>query len=320
MADGVGPAGTAAAAAAPDAVDSTSISSVKDLIGKWGTISQQSAAKRQAAAKPAGSAASTPAASAQSYRRARSVSNAMNFRSEGGSAVAAPPAAAAPAGGARPPLPAGARPPKPGAAASAEAPVASPAPAPAPAAPAQAATAAPAEPAAPAPAPAPAPADDWGDFVGGDFSDGKAFAGDFVPGFEDAPASQGIPLLRMQNGAVLLESQEDVAAVLLTLVYEAFFNPATGFWATYDSNFDRDQFVREATAGTGEAGHARAVEQRKKDEVRAVMATEFSAHLVRDVVAAFESKGNPVEDDDVWAAVNSHVATHLDQLLRNELQ
>jgi len=127
------------------------------------------------------------------------------------------------------------------------------------------------------------------------------------------------------NGKLLIETEADIAAVMIDVIHEIFYNPTIGLWITYDKTFIADKkpaILAKGLAGwdapehSNERAEARYhINFAKNEEISVVTNSEFAVNAVEEVYEIMSALVKSVKKKHCKTAVKNHIRLHLYRLL-----
>ena len=121
---------------------------------------------------------------------------------------------------------------------------------------------------------------------------------------------------------VLVESDKELAVLIIDVVHEAFYNPKTGLWPTYDQSFDLASYLTEAHPGwdaptdSNERQAAREDINRLKNlETATLMEGDFVKGAIDSVQETLLPVVSGIKARDIKHAIRNHIRDHLGKLI-----
>eukprot|EP00004_Rigifila_ramosa_P026293 TRINITY_DN8117_c0_g1_i6.p1 TRINITY_DN8117_c0_g1~~TRINITY_DN8117_c0_g1_i6.p1 ORF type:complete len:348 (-),score=103.68 TRINITY_DN8117_c0_g1_i6:30-1073(-) len=147
-----------------------------------------------------------------------------------------------------------------------------------------------------------------------------AAGGDVEP--EDAEGGTKPHTVQIVGGRLVIETEQDVVAVMLDVIHEVFYNPDTGLWPQYDRNFaekEKAEYSRLLLSIESADPQIRAqsrfyFDKKKNEETSRILNSEFTQEALREIEQTL-SGVVPVKHKQIRSSVKNHIRLHLLHLI-----
>lgn len=121
---------------------------------------------------------------------------------------------------------------------------------------------------------------------------------------------------------IFIRTDKDLVSILMDVIHEAFYNPHTGLWPTYDLHFDRSYYTSFGKPGwdspqdTEERLNARELINREKNlEIERLLNGDFVKNATEQIYEQISSLVTGVKRRDVRRGIKNHIRVHLYYLI-----
>lgn len=125
---------------------------------------------------------------------------------------------------------------------------------------------------------------------------------------------------------LLIQTDKDLAVLMVDVIHEVFYNPKTGLWPTYDAAFDVASYRKAGKPGwdSPEDTPARLlareeINRLKNLETTRIMEGEFGKKAVQNLIDTLLPLVSGLKAKEVKHAIRNHVRDHLNRLVFPEL-
>eukprot|EP00300_Choanocystis_sp_HF-7_P005468 c14099_g1_i1.p1 GENE.c14099_g1_i1~~c14099_g1_i1.p1 ORF type:complete len:538 (-),score=35.03 c14099_g1_i1:12-1625(-) len=130
---------------------------------------------------------------------------------------------------------------------------------------------------------------------------------------------------KIVGGKLVIETEADIAAVMIDVIHEIFYNPKFGLWQSYDKTFLADKKPDilakglpgwDAPEHSNERAEARYhINFAKNEEISNLVNGEFANNAVEEVYEIMSALVKSVKKKHCKTAVKNHIRLHLYRLL-----